>query len=45
MPVKKLFGIVRELSNSEIDLEVDDKNVCTIRSGPSFYKIQWLERG
>jgi DNA polymerase-3 subunit beta len=30
------------LSNSEIDFEVDDKNVCTIRSGPSFYKINGL---
>src|SRR3954464_12409275 len=42
VPVKKLFGIVRELSNSEIDLEVDDKNVCSIRSGSSFYKINGL---
>src|SRR5580765_2242797 len=32
VPVKKLFGIVRELSNSEIDVEVDDKNTCSIRS-------------
>ena len=31
VPVKKLFGIVRELSNPEIDLEVDDKNVCSVR--------------
>jgi len=42
VPVKKLFGIVRELTNLEIDLEVDDKNVCSIRSGPSFYKINGL---
>src|SRR6267143_969134 len=42
VPVKKLFGIVRELGNSEIDLEVDEKNVCTVRSGPSFYKINGL---
>ncbi|HEV2210681.1 MAG TPA: DNA polymerase III subunit beta [Verrucomicrobiae bacterium] len=42
VPVKRLFGIVRELSNSEIDLEVDDKNYCTIRSGSSFYKIHGL---
>src|SRR5262250_2640725 len=42
VPVKKLFGIVRELANSEIDLEVDDKNVCSIRSGASFYKIHGL---
>jgi len=42
VPVKRLFGIVRELSNSEIDLEVDDKNTCAIRSGPSFYRINGL---
>src|SRR5207302_9268990 len=42
VPVKKLFGIVRELANSEIDLEVDEKNVCSVRSGPSFYKINGL---
>ena len=33
---------MRELSNSEIDLEVDDKNMCSIRSGASFYKINGL---
>src|SRR5215475_859692 len=42
VPVKKLFGIVRELGNSEIDLEVDDKNICSVRSGSSFYKINGL---
>jgi len=42
VPVKRLFGIVRELSNSEMDLEVDEKHACTIRSGPSFYKIHGL---
>src|SRR5438094_1696761 len=42
VPVKRLFGIVRELGNSELDLDVDEKNVCSIRSGPSFYKINGL---
>jgi DNA polymerase III subunit beta len=42
VPVKKLFGIVRELNNPEIDLEVDDKNICSVRSGASFYKINGL---
>src|SRR5580765_4461725 len=42
VPVKKLFGIVRELSNPEIDIEVDEKNTCSIRSGASFYKINGL---
>ncbi len=42
VPVKKLFGIIRELNNPEIELEVDDKNVCSVRSGASFYKIHGL---
>ncbi len=42
VPVKKLFGIARELNGTEIDLEVDDKNVCSLRCGPSFYKINGL---
>ena len=42
VPVKKLFGIVRELSNSEIEVEVDDKAVSSIRSGASFFKIRGL---
>jgi len=42
VPVKRLFGIVRELSGTELDLEVDDKNNCSIRSGPSFYKINGM---
>jgi DNA polymerase-3 subunit beta len=42
VPVKKLFGIVRELNGGEIDIEVDDQNKSVIRSGPSFYKIHGL---
>ncbi|PWU16456.1 MAG: DNA polymerase III subunit beta [Verrucomicrobia bacterium] len=42
VPVKKLFGIVRELANQDIDIEVDEKNNCAVRSGPSFYKINGL---
>jgi DNA polymerase-3 subunit beta len=42
VPVKKLFGIVRELTSADIDMEVDEKNVCSVRSGSSFYKINGL---
>ena len=42
VPVKKLFGIVRELSSLEIELEVDEKNICSVRAGASFYKINGL---
>jgi len=42
VPVKKLFGIVRAVTAPEIDLEVDDKNVTSLRSGSSFFKIRGL---
>src|ERR1041385_4899864 len=42
VPVKKIFSIVRELSSPEIEIEVDDKNACSIRAGASFYKINGL---
>ena len=33
VPVKKLFSIVRELGVPEAELEVDDKNACSLRAG------------
>src|SRR5438094_9284532 len=33
VPVKKLFGIARELANSEIQVSVDEKNLGTIQAG------------
>lgn len=42
LPVKKLFGIVRELSGTEVEFKVDDKNRCSLTSGPSYYKIHGL---
>jgi DNA polymerase III subunit beta len=41
LPVKKLFGIVREL-NGEIEIESDEKNVASIRSGSSYFKVHGL---
>src|SRR5208282_6050144 len=41
LPVKKLFGIVREL-NGEIEIESDEKNISSVRSGSSFFKIHGL---
>jgi DNA polymerase-3 subunit beta len=41
LPVKKLFGIVRELQG-EIEIETDEKNLSSIRSGSSFFKIHGL---
>ncbi|MCZ7637563.1 MAG: DNA polymerase III subunit beta [Verrucomicrobia bacterium] len=42
LPAKRLFSIVREAAVGEIDLEVDDNNVCTLRSGPSLFKVRGL---
>lgn len=42
LPAKRFFGIVRELAAPEIEIEVDDKNYCSIQAGPSFYKIHGL---
>jgi DNA polymerase III subunit beta len=42
VPVKRFFGIVRELTSPEIELEVDEKNSCSISAGASFYKIHGL---
>ncbi len=42
VPVKKFFGIARELSALEIEIDVDDKAVMTLQAGGSFYKINGL---
>jgi DNA polymerase-3 subunit beta len=42
LPVKRFFGIVRELANPSLDLEVDEKQTCVIAAGPSYYKINGL---
>ena len=42
VPVKKLFGIVRELGSPEIEIEVNDKNACSVQAGASFFKINGL---
>jgi DNA polymerase-3 subunit beta len=42
LPAKRLLSIVREAANPEMDVEVDDHNVCTLRSGPSVFKLHGL---
>lgn len=39
LPAKRLVSIVRELPAAEVSVSVDNKNVATIESGPSFFKI------
>jgi DNA polymerase-3 subunit beta len=42
LPAKRLFSIVRELSVGDIEVEVDDKNDCSLAVGPSFFKLRGL---
>lgn len=42
LPARRLFTIIRELPSAEVQIDVDSKNVATIRSGPSFFKILGL---
>jgi len=45
LPVKRLVNIIRELPSAEIEVSVDSKNVASIKSGPSFFKIIGLPDG
>jgi DNA polymerase-3 subunit beta len=42
LPARRLFGIVRELPAAEVIIEIDSKNVASIRCGQSFFKILGL---
>jgi DNA polymerase-3 subunit beta len=42
LPARRLFSIVRELPAAELTLEVDSKQVATITSGNSFFRIMGL---
>lgn len=42
IPVKKFFGIARELGCQELELSTDDKHVTSLSAGASFYKIRGL---
>lgn len=42
LPVKRLAGIVRELPQGEVHIEVDAKNIASIRCGQIFFKIHGL---
>jgi DNA polymerase III subunit beta len=39
LPARRIFSIFRELPANDIEIEVDDKDVGTIRSGSSYFKI------
>ena len=39
LPARRLSSIIRELPDSSIDLDVDEKDVATLKCNSSFYKI------
>ncbi len=39
LPARRLFSIIRELPLADIEINVDDKDVATIKSGSSVFKI------
>ncbi len=42
LPARRLFSIIRELPTSEIELDIDEKNVASIKCGASFFKIMGM---
>ncbi|MBV9128696.1 MAG: DNA polymerase III subunit beta [Verrucomicrobia bacterium] len=42
LPARRLFSIIRELPSGEIKFESDGKNVASITSGHSFFKVLGL---
>jgi len=45
LPVKRLVNIIRELPSAEVEVSIDGKNVASIISGPSRFKIIGLTDG
>ena len=43
LPAKRLFNIVRELPNADIELDTDSKNLTTIKCGLGKFKINGLD--
>jgi DNA polymerase III subunit beta len=39
LPAKRFFGIVRELPDGVIEVEVDDKDAASVNCGSSYFKI------
>jgi DNA polymerase-3 subunit beta len=42
LPARRFFNICRELPGGQVEIEVDAKDVATIRCGPSYFKLVGL---
>ena len=43
LPVRRLFSIIRELPGTEIEIEVNDKDVAAIRCGSSNFTLNRVD--
>ncbi len=43
LPAKRLFNIVRELPSTEIEVDIDSKNLASLKCGLSKFKINGLD--
>ena len=39
IPARRILSIVKELAGEDVELEVDEKNVASIKSGASFFRV------
>jgi DNA polymerase III subunit beta len=42
LPAKRIFGVFRELSVDEAEMEVNDQNIAFIHSGSSYFRIHGI---
>lgn len=42
LPARRIFSIFRELPGHDIDIDIDDKDVASIRCGSSYYKLMGI---
>jgi len=42
VPARTLLGIVRELNGVELEVEADERFICSLRTGPSYYRLRGI---
>ena len=42
LPAKRIFGVFRELSVEEAEMEVNDQNIASIQAGSSYFRIHGI---
>jgi len=42
LPAKRLFGLVREIEATEIEIEINDKEIATVQAGSAKYKLHGI---